>query len=650
MKNTMKSAEPEKKISEKQTVIIHNFGETKNMRTLFILSVSLLMASGIYAQKEITAGSKAPVNSPVTVITASEFRVAQPLNTMFTQSHVDKMDIKEAREMPDRKHRIPQKFMFSIADGPQYGNDPSVIQSTMGARQPKGVITSWEGQNGGASPQDPTGAAGLTKYVQAVNATPFAVYDKTGSGTPVFTGSVGTITGSTLNSGDPIIMYDKFADRWFAAQLDLFVTFAVAVSATNDPAGSWYGYKFTMPGFAVPDYLKFSVWENGYYMTSNNGNGTVLCFERAAMLAGIPGARMISTSFTTPANAGFGFWLPLPGDADGVLPPSGQPCPLFSYTDDGWGSGAIDGINIWSMAVTWGTTPAANVTLDTVLPTAAFDASYESTWNDITQPGSQKLDGLGGICMYRAQWNSFIGTNRVVLNWAVKLNEAQRSIKWVELRQDQSSNAWSLYQEGIYAPDSANRWCGSIAMDCNGDIALCYAKASATIPVSLCFTGRLAADPPGTMSFAENTVFPGTGSIIGSNRFGDYAHTSVDPVDGSTFWHTGMYCDGGSKTAIYSFQLAPCASGIVDANEPVPQLSVYLSGNIIHVIAEELPSNNEHVVQLYDITGKLIAFNKITPVTRSFETAIDLPGLSSGVYMVRIGTPDFQRVAKVVVP
>lgn len=342
--------------------------------------------------------------------------------------------------------------------------------------------------------------------MQAVNATPFAVYDKTGTGTPTFTGSVGTVTGSTLNSGDPIVMYDKFADRWFVAQLDLFVSFAVAVSATNDPSGAWYAYKFSMPGFAMPDYLKFSVWENGYYMTSNNGNGTVLCFERDAMLAGTPGARMISTSFTSPTNAGFGFWLPLPGDADGVLPPAGQPCPLFSYTDNAWGTGIIDGVNIWSMAVTWGTTPSATITLDATIPTAAFDASYESSWNDITQPGTQMLDGLGGVCMYRAQWNSFIGTNRVVLNWAVKINSLQRSIKWVELRQDQSTNVWSLYQEGTYAPDSANRWCGSIAMDCNGDIALCYAKASSTIPVSLAFTGRLPGDPLGTMSLTETVV------------------------------------------------------------------------------------------------------------------------------------------------
>ncbi len=615
------------------------------MKKITLLITTLLMTGGTYAQQ--TANNHPIVSGPTTVVTASKFEVTKPLNTIFTQNEIDKMDFKGAKEMPDREHRIAQKFLFTTANGAQYGNDPKTIQHKMGTKKSPGVITQWEAQNGGQSPQDPTGAAGLTQYVQAVNATPFAVYDKTGNGTPTFTGSVGTVASSTLNSGDPVVMYDKFADRWFVAELNLYVTFALAVSATNDPSGAWYAYQFTMPGYVLPDYLKFSVWENGYYMTSNNGNGTVICFERDAMLAGNSAARMVSTSFTTPTNAGFGFWLPLPGDADGVLPPSGQPCPLFAYTDDGWDSTSTDAVKIWSTTVTWGASPTATVTLDATLPTAAFDASYFSNWNDVSQPGTQMLDGLGGVCMYRAQWNSFIGTNRVVLNWAVKIDSTQRSIKWVELRQDQSSGVWSLYQEGIYAPDSATRWCGSIAMDCNGDIALCYAKASPTIPVSLCYTGRLAGDSLGKMTLAETTVFPGSGTISGSNRFGDYSETTIDPADGNTFWHTGMYSNNGSSTGVYAFKLADCNNGIAEENISNPQLTAYLSGKTIFVKATKLPSDEQNVVQLYDVTGKLVNYKTIKPTATSFETTIDVTGFVAGIYIVRIGTPDFQRVAKV---
>jgi len=615
-------------------------------KAFFLLAVAFstntLLAQQVSLPTDDVAG-------PTIVEKAAKFQITQPENLLLNSD--DLKQFKEAKESPDREHRLSQKFLFTAADGVQYGNDESTIQTTMGTGRSATVIKSWAGQNGTAIPLDPTGAAGLTQYVQGVNATPFRVYNKSGNGAAAFNGNIGTITGSG-SDGDPVIMYDKFADRWFAAQLDGFGSgFALAVSATNNPAGSWYAYQFNMPNFQTPDYLKFSVWENGYYMTSNNGNGTVYCFERDSMLAGSPNARSINKSFTEPNNAGFGFWLPLPADADGVLPPFGQRCPLFSYTDNGWGGGSIDGIKIWSMGVTWGTTPTANITLDATIPTAAFDASYNVNWNDITQPGSQKLDGIGGVCMYRAQWNSFIGTNRVVLNWGIKITNTHRTIKWVELRQDQSSGTWSLYQEGIYSPDSTNRWCGSIAMDCNGDIALCYAKASSSVPVSLAFTGRLAGDPLGTMTVPETVVFTGTGSITGGNRFGDYSQTSLDPADPSVFWHTGMYCNSGAATGIYSFQLAPCqwGSGITEPVNDGAQLTVSYNNDLIYVKASNIPTKEKNVVQLYDVSGRLISFSYISPTSGSFETTIDSRGLSAGIYIVRIGTPDFQRVAKIAV-
>jgi hypothetical protein len=615
------------------------------MKKISLFISGLLIIGGSHAQQTLPASGSGVIDGPTVVVMPTSFKITQSLNMLLNQEQIDKIDFDSIKEMHDRDFRKAQTFKYSVADGPEYGNDPSTIQTTMGTRNTSTVLTSWAGQNGNADPLDPIGAVGLTQYVQAVNATPYAVYNKTGTGTPTYTGSVGTATGSGTD-GDPIVLYDKFADRWFLAQLDGWSGFALAVSVTNNPAGSWYSYQYNMS--QMPDYLKFSVWDDGYYMTSNNGSGIVYCFERAAMLTGSPTARSIYKTFTEPNGAGFGFWLPLPGDADGVIPPAGERCPLFSYTDNAWGSGEIDGIKIWSMGVTWGTSPVADITLDATIPTAAFDASYDQSWDDITQPGSQKLDGLGGVCMYRAQWNSFIGTNRVVLNWGVKVSSTQRSIKWVELRQDQTTHVWSLYQEGIYAPDAANRWCGSAAMDCNGDIALCYAKASSTISVSLAYTGRLSSDPLGTMSLAETVVVAGSGSKSGGNRFGDYSLTSIDPVDDNTFWHTGEYIlSGNPRTYIYSFQIAPCTVGIDGEEATEAEFTAYPSDNVINVKASGLPADDEYVVQLYDISGKKISENKISSASKAFETTIDVTGLVEGIYLVRIGTPDFQRVAKV---
>jgi hypothetical protein len=369
-------------------------------------------------------------------------------------------------------------------------------------------------------------------------------------------------TPATPNSGDPIVLYDKAADRWFLAQFGTTGNkMYIAISTTGDPTGTYYTYTFTSPAF--PDYLKFSTWIDGYYMTSNQAQ-KVFCFDRTAMLAGNAGSRAVYTSFSPPQ--GSGFFCPLPGDAsDGVLPPMGTPCPIFSYSDNAWGAGYSDAVNIYQMAVDWTpVTPTAAITLAANVPTAAFDASYDPSWNDVSQPGTtQKLDGIGGVCMYRSQWKTWNGYNTIVLNWGVKINTTQRSIKWCELRQNQTTNAWSLYQEGIYTPDAATRWMGSIAMDNNGSIGLCYMKSDATsIYPGLYYTGRRACDPLGTMPITETTVVTGTGAQTTSNRVGDYSHLALDP-DGITFWHTSEYMGGSTggsaaRTQIFSFQMPVC--------------------------------------------------------------------------------------------
>jgi hypothetical protein len=499
------------------------------------------------------------------VIVCTEFHTTTPLREIFENHPVNENRIYEKHESEDRENRVAQHFQYSVSDGPQYGNQPATIQNQMGTVHNRAPITNWAGQNPGSfRPFDPCGAAGPNAYVQIANSTVFKVYNKI-TGAVTLTGDLGALwSPATADDGDPIILYDKTADRWFLSQFGSNGnSIYIAISATNDPAGSYYTYTFTSPEF--PDYLKFSVWQDGYYMTSNQTQ-KVFCFDRTAMLSGDPSSRAIYTSFSPPE--GNGFFVPLTADAsDGVLPPAGSPCPIFSYSDNGWGTGFIDAINIYQMSVNWSSiTPTGNISLVANVHTAAFDGTYDSNWDDVSQPGtSQKLDGIGGVCMFRAQWKMFGGYNTVVLNWGVKISPTQRSIKWCELRQDQSSHNWSLYQEGIYVPDAATRWMGGIAMDNNGSIALCYMKSDATsIYPGLYYTGRRACDSLGSMPITEQVAIIGSGSQTGANRDGDYGDLVLDP-DGITFWHTSEYMGGSSggnaaRTRIYSFQLPNCAN------------------------------------------------------------------------------------------
>ena len=527
--------------------------------------IYLFLLWGLFASNAICAQS---INQSTELIRANDFQISRPLTEIFKDGPFERIIDKERiKESKDRENRKPIKYKYTARDGEKYGNDINNIQTKMGEREGATTRVNVAGQTAsGFRPFDPSGSVGPNHYIQMINSTTFRIYNKSTMAI-MLTGTLGNLwSPATGNNGDPIVMYDKAADRWFLAQFGNSTDkrIYIAVSTTPDPLGTYYTYTYTSAQF--PDYLKFSVWPDAYYMTSNQPQQKVFAFNRAEILAGTPSARSVVVNYNPPVPAGF--FCPLPADAaDGTLPPTGTPCPIFSYSDNGWGSGYNDAVNIYDMNVNWTpTVPTATVTLNSSIPCAAFDASYQPSWNDISQPGTtQKLDGIGGAMMYRAQWKSWSGYNSLVLNWGVLLSPTQRSIKWCELRQNQTSGVWSMYQEGIYAPDAASRWMGSIAMDKNGSIGLSYLKSDATsIYPGLYYTGRNVTDPLGTMPFAEQTVVLGTGSQTSGNRVGDYAHMVLD-MDGETFWSTSEYMGGSTgssaaSTRIFSFQLAAAAN------------------------------------------------------------------------------------------
>jgi hypothetical protein len=631
------------------------------MKKSTLIISSLLIATGLFAQNSTTETTE--------VLYPVDFHISKPLSEFPDYEETE--NLYEKDETKDREHRMPAKFDFTAdANGAAYGNDPSSIQTTQGTRV-SSIRASFAGQSGSGYPPDPSGAVGPTQFVQAVNATPFKVYNKTTGAQVMAAKNLSTLwSPATGDMGDPIVMYDKYADRWFLSQFGQVGSanyVYIAISTSSNPAGTYYTYTYTSASF--PDYLKFAIWSDGYYMTSNQetGSGTstqgrLYVFERDQMIAGVATARSVTKTFTVGGTSGF--WCPLTADADGTLAPAGTACPFFWMTDNSW-SGSVDGIKYCKATVNWvPTTPTLTIAPAVQITTAAFDGTYNSSWNDIPQPGavspwsSKMLDGIGGVSTYRAQYRRWTGYNTIVMNWGVLISNTarQRAIKWVELREQTATpGVWTLYQQGTYAPDTKSRWVGSIAMDDNGSIGLCYARSSAvasttadcTYP-SLCYTGRLATDPLGTMSFAETVVKKGTAVQTATNRFGDYSQTTIDPTDGTLFYHTGEYLTANPSSWIYSFKL-PLATTGIDEKENQPAFSVSQSDNLLNVMANKLPSNDQFQVDLFDVVGKEISDKKVTPSGNSFETTIDVSGLAKGSYLVRVGNPSFQKVIKVVV-
>jgi hypothetical protein len=164
--------------------------------------------------------------------------------------------------------------------------------------------------------------------------------------------------------------------------------------------------------------------------------------------------------------------------------------------------------------------------------------------------------------MWRLQYRNFGTHETLVGNFVTDVDGTDHGgIRWFELRKT-GAGPWTLFQEGTYAPDTAHRWMGSVAMDKDGNIALGYSVSSNTVFPSIRYAGRLASDPPGTLPQGEVSVIEGTFSQTGPTRWGDYSAMVVDPADDCTFWYTNEYVatvSGNWGTRIASFRFPSCA-------------------------------------------------------------------------------------------
>ena len=436
---------------------------------------------------------------------------------------------------------------------------------------------------------DTNGAVGENQYVEMVNRG-LQVFDKlTGASLfgPIWIQSIWTGFGGTCHTGgegDPIVVYDRLADRWVISQ---FARPAgapeaqdecIAVSQTGDATGAWYRYDFHLT-FRFPDYPKLGVWPDGYYMSAIMFDGDKrlgpkpFVFDRAKMLVGDPTA----TLQTTKRIIGEDFFLP--SDLDGVIPPpAGDPNHFVSVTEEEEGppqGGAQENApapgtartpapiyKVWAFHVDWKHPANSSFRPQASLPAEDFtQLCVGDEGVCVPQLGARsRLNSTNDKLMFRNAYRRFPDGRESLLNNFTVSADSVAGIRWFELQRRLPGN-WTLRQQRTYQPDSTWRWLGSIASDNQGNIALGFSASSATIHPQIRYAGRLATDPLNILS-GERHLFDGTGSQRGS-PWGDYSDMTVDPVDDCTFYYTNEYYEetgppAGWKTRIGYFKFGQC--------------------------------------------------------------------------------------------
>ena len=544
--------------------------------------VRIVPAIGVMTALLAWAGGTLPVAATavaggpaVTVTASSRNDVSRPLAGVHDRDGENDRDRDRPKEEKPPRRRVH-------AD--QGGGTQSATSGTSGAAtltMPAtsasfdGIGNGMSGPNGTftvtSAPPDTNAAVGPNHIVQVVN-TSLAVFNKSGAALygPVPINALWSGFGGLCqadNDGDPVALYDQLADRWLIAQFAVTnanggstpFLMCVAVSTSADPTGSYFRYSFPYSNF--PDYPKFAVWPDGYYLTTNQFNAAGTTFlgpsaavlDRTRMLAGQPATQQDFTSAISTTYGGL-----LPSNLDGqAAPPAGSPNYIVGL---GASNSSLAG---WRFHTDW-TTPA-NSTLSG--PQAISVQSYTQACGGgtcIPQPNtSQRLDSLADRLMYRLAYRNLQGVETLVANHSVVAGSST-GIRWYEL--NVAGGTFSVRQQGTYAPDGSYRWMGSIAMDHSGDIAVGYSLSSSAIRPSIDYTGRLVGDALGTLGQGEINALTGGGSQTGQNlsRWGDYSSMAIDPIDDCTFWYSTEYIpsDGAFnwKTRIASFKYPTCGA------------------------------------------------------------------------------------------
>ena len=527
-----------------------------------------------------TAADTGPGDLPETVMTfqnafgqtvysiaPSRFDISPPLSTLGVLVEPGSEQEQEEEEVEPENPQLPDWLSVRSSEpdpvvqaAPQQpvggkGFTPLAPQPTIGFNF-LGVGIS------GGTPSDCNGSVGDTQYVETVNSR-YQVWNLNRAAKTV-TNAFGPANINTLwsgfggacqsqNSGDPIVVYDKVANRWLISQFTSSASAGVyyqcvAVSTGSNATGTYARYAFAVPGGRFGDYPHFGVWSDAYYMmahafTSSSGGNYVgavfAAMDRTKMLAGDPSATW--QVIMDPNEGGH-----MPADLDGFAPPPTSAPGVFLSLHSA-------GMFVYRMKVDF-VTPANTVrTLQATVPTAPATGACNGGGNCIPQPGTgQTVASLGDRLMFRAAYRNYVDHESIVVSHSVdpSVPGVVSGVRWYELRLSGSPNATCstypcMFQQGTVADvdNGRSRWMPSVAMDGAESILVGYSTTGMTNGSenhSIRFTARVKNDPPGTMTAAEQTIFTGTQNNTNS-RWGDYTSMSIDPTDDCTFFYVSQY-------------------------------------------------------------------------------------------------------------
>ena len=505
------------------------------MKKLLLIGLSMLFSQYLFAQDFIREEVK-PKDGGVTTMVFLEI-ASQEAAGLLPPQH--------AWKPKNFKHPKPQ-IAFPMPDGyviPKEEEITSAKPQAVQVASPSPTLTFQAlTDNNTSIPPDVNGAVGPNHVMTTLN-TQVAIRNKTG-----------TLIGSLVNLDnffvggynvfDPKILYDPYNSRWIftaCANAELATsTLLVAVSATNDPTGTWYQFAYDVDAtntywFDYPsigfnkDWIAISgnMFPNG--AGSYNGTKTYV-LKKSDLYANAP----TPAAYTFTATPSTAFTL----------------VPAITYDN------TLDKIYVleeWNPSV--GTLRMLQITgVPPASPAMAFTNLYPtgSTYSDNSgaanapQSGSANKistnDSRVQMVIYRN--SSLWVTHSIFLPTA---SPTRSSVQWWQINPLSVSNTGCVTQVGRIDDATGTNFFAfpSIAVNVNSDVMVGFSRFSGSQFASANYAMRYATDATSTMR--DNIVFKaGEASYFKTfsgtdNRWGDYTATTIDPTNDLDFWTLQEY-------------------------------------------------------------------------------------------------------------
>jgi hypothetical protein len=560
------------------------------------MSIGLAIASfalGAVTATPVAAASPPPPYPAPTRYVVAPAPVHQDVSLPLASMAPGNDDVEHSARGKDRAHKTVPKQVGKAPASAAAGSPsvPSTSAPTSGVNF-DGIGVGLGTYSPTSAPPDTNASVGPNHIVETVNQH-LAVFNKTGALTygPVPINTLWNGFGGgcqTNNDGDPTALYDSAADRWLISQFSVSTKpylNCIAISKTPDPTGSYNRYSYSY-GTDFPDYPKFGIWPDAYYVTFNMfANGTTFA---GATTCAYDRAKMLTNAAATQQcfNAGSSWSGLLPSTVNGATaPPAGADNYILGL--DAPSTSTL--LQYWRFHVDWMTSASTTMTGPQPITVASYTNSCASLSRGdcIPEVGGTNLESLADRLMYRLNYRNFGDHEALVVDHTIEVGAGatlHSGVRWYEIRPN-ALGTLILFQQGTYSPDNSWRWMGSINMDQAGNIAMGYSVSSSTIKPEIHYTGRLVGDPLGAMSQGENVIIDGTGSQTCCDsrgrplaRWGDYSSMAVDTVDDCTFFHANEYLKANGvfnwSTRIASFKLPSCSSDFSISALPTSSVAV----------------------------------------------------------------------------